>query len=74
MLAMAERMAASFAGKAQLVWKYGYVQLYRETVSYTNLDVYKRQDIRWYPMSLIWGTGAPCSLDINTRSAANIPM
>lgn len=25
-------------------------------------------------MSLIWGTGAPCSLDINTRSAANIPM
>ena len=26
MLAMAERMAASFAGKAQLVWKYGYVQ------------------------------------------------
>ncbi len=30
MLAMAERMAASFAGKAQLVWKYGYVQLYRE--------------------------------------------
>ena len=30
MLVMAERMAASFAGKAQLVWKYGYVQLYRE--------------------------------------------
>lgn len=30
MLAMAERMAVSFAGKAQLVWKYGYVQLYRE--------------------------------------------
>ena len=30
MLAMAKRLAASFAGKAQLVWKYGYVQLYRE--------------------------------------------
>ena len=34
----------------------------------------KAHDIRWYPMSLIWGTGAPANFDINTRSAANIPM